>query len=136
MSHADSAGLSACGDKRWRCILQAAPFVGRRHHLQFSSQALPHWAHCTNRMLFVRPQTDCSGQRWTHVMAQAVSRWSFIAEAWARFQAGFMVIVVTTAAKRHFRLAPGLYHPCCTAQFQLSEALLNLGAASKTILQL
>jgi len=67
VSHADSAGLAEYRDMPWRCILQTARVAGRRHHLQFSSQALTHWVHCTDRMLFVRPQVDCSAQRRTHV---------------------------------------------------------------------
>lgn len=61
--HADSAGLSEYRDMPWRCILQTATVAGLRHHLKFSSQILTHWAHCTDRMLFVRPQGDCSAQR-------------------------------------------------------------------------
>jgi len=65
--HADRTGLSEYRDMPWRCILQTATVAGRRHHLQFNSQALTHWAHCTDRMLFIRPQVDCSAQRRTHV---------------------------------------------------------------------
>jgi len=81
--HADSAGLAEYRDMPWCCILQTATVAGRRHHLQFSSQALTHWAHCTDRMLFVRPQVQHSDG------PMSVSRRSLIAETWVRFQASF-----------------------------------------------
>jgi len=65
--HADSTGLAEYRDMPQRCILQTATVARRRHHLQFSNQALTQWAHCTDRMLSVRPQVDCSAQRQTHV---------------------------------------------------------------------
>jgi hypothetical protein len=74
---------------QWRCIVQTATIAGRGHHWQFSSQELPHWANCKDRMLFVRPQTDCSAQRRSHIMTQVVSPRSFLAEAWFRFQLSF-----------------------------------------------
>jgi hypothetical protein len=89
MFHAESPRLSEFRDMQWRYIVQRATVAGRWHHWQFSSQVLPHWAHCKDRMLSVRPQTDCSAQRRTHVMAQVVSRRSFLVEAWVRFQLSF-----------------------------------------------